>query len=106
MSAWEEETRGNLKADADRCITAVRLQLLRLMEALENIDERQAIIRTTLKESTSDLVPATELVHQVKAMLDQTYRLKTTATLIHENAGKLDNALTQLEALEKEAENE
>lgn len=104
MSAWEEETRENLKSDADRCITAVRLQLLILMEALENTDEHQAVIKTALKESPAALVPATELVDQVKAMLDQTYRLKTTAALIHENTGKLDNALTQLEALEKEAE--
>lgn len=103
MSA-ETETRENLKDDANRCVTAVRLQLLIVMEALEKTDEHQAIIKTALKESTSDLVPATELVDQVKAMLDQTYRLKTTATLIHENAGKLDNALTQLDALEKEAE--
>lgn len=104
MSAWEEETRENLKADADRCVTAIRLQLLILMEALENTDERQAIIRTALKESTADLVPATKLVDQVKAMLEQTHRLKTHATLTHENTRKLDHTLTQLETLEKEIE--
>lgn len=103
MSAWEEETRENLKADAERCITAVRLQLLILMEALENTDERQAIIKTALQESTADLVPATELVAHVKAMLDHTRNLKTMATLIHENTRKLDNAICQLETLEKEA---
>lgn len=104
MSAWEEETRENLKSDADRCVTAIRLQLLILMEALENTDERQAIIRTALKESTADLVPVTELVDQVKEMLEQTHRLKTHATLIHENTRKLDYTLTQLETPEKEAE--
>lgn len=106
MSAWEEETRENLKADAGRCATAIRLQLLILMEALENTDEHQAVIRTALKESTSDLVPATELVKQVKAMLEQTYILKIYASLVHGNTLNLDHALTQLEALEKEAENE
>ena len=104
MSAWEEETHENLKADAGRCATAIRLQLLILMEALEKTDERQAIIKTALQEPTADLVPATELVEQVKEMLEQTYILKTHATLIHENTRKLDHTLTQLETLEKEAE--
>lgn len=104
MSAYETETRENLKADAARFIRAIRLQLLIVMEALGNTDDYQAIIKTALKESTADLVPATALVDQVKEMLWQTSRVKTHATLIHENTLKLDNALTQLEALEKEAE--
>ena len=103
MSTWEEETRENLKADADRCITAVRLQLLILMEALEKTDERQAIIKTALQESTAALVPATELADQVKEMLGHTHRLKTHAALTHENTLKLDQDLTQLKTLEKEA---
>ena len=57
MSAWEEETRENLKSDADRCVTAIRLQLLILMEALENTDERQAIIRTALRWTPPKTLP-------------------------------------------------
>lgn len=99
----ETETRENLKDDAERCITAVRLQLLIAMAALKNTDERQAIIKTALKEPTAALVPATELVGQVKEMIEQAYILKIYASLIHGNTLSLDHTLTQLEALEKEA---
>lgn len=104
MSAAKSETRENLKADADRCIRAVRLQRLIIMEALENTDDCQATIRTVLDKSTATLVPASSLVDQVKAMLYQTSRVKTHARLIHENTLKLDHTITQLEALEKETE--
>lgn len=99
----ETETHEDLKADANRCVIAIRLQLLIVMEALEKTDERQAIIKTALQEPTADLVPATKLVDQVKDMLEQTRRVKTHAALIHENTLKLYQDLTQIETLEKEA---
>lgn len=102
MSA-ETETRKNLKTDAAWCIEGIRAQMLTAMKNLQAADECQAIIRGTLRETEPPIPPTWVLVEQVKEMLDHTRNLKTTATLIHENTRKLDNAICQLEALEKEA---
>lgn len=106
MSAYETETHENLKSDAERCITAIRTQMLTILKVIENADFYQGTISKTLYESTSALVPTSDLVDEVKAMLVHTCNLKVTAALIHENTLKLDHTLTQLETLEKEAENE
>lgn len=100
MSA-ETETRKNLKTDAAWCIEEIRAQMLTAMKNLRAADARQAIMRGALRETEP---PNWSLVGAVKEMLDHTRNLKTTAVLIHENTRKLDNFLTQLEALEKEAE--
>lgn len=100
MSA-ETETRKTLKTDAAWCIEEIRAQMLTAMKNLRAADARQAIMRGALRETEP---PNWSLVGAVKEMLDHTRNLKTTATLIHENTRKLDNFLTQLEALEKEAE--
>lgn len=107
MSAAKTETRKTLKTDALWCIEEIRAQMLTAMKNLQATDENQAIIRGTLRETEPPIPPTWLLVEQVKEMLDYTRNLKTTATLIHENTRKLDNFLTQLEALEKEdAKNE
>lgn len=100
----ETEIREDLKADTDRCIIEIRAQMLTAMKALQAADENQAIIRGTIRETTPPIPPTWQLVEQVKEMLDHTRNLKIQAELIHENTRKLDNFLTQLEALEKEAE--
>ena len=101
------ETLKNLKTDADWCIIEIRAQMLTAMKNLQAADENQAIIRGTLRETEPPIPPTWLLVEQVKEMLDYTRNLKTQAALIHENTRKLDNFLTQLEALEKEdAKNE
>lgn len=101
MSAWEEETRENLKSDAAWCIEEIRAQMLTAMKNLRAADARQAIMRGALRETEP---PNWSLVGAVKEMLDHTHNLKTTAALIHENTRKLDHTLTQLETLEKEIE--
>lgn len=103
MSA-ETETRKNLKTDANWCIEEIRAQMLTAMKNLQAADECQAIIRGTIRETEPPIPPTWVLVEQVKEMLDHTRNLKTTAALIHENTRKLDNAICQLEALEKETE--
>ena len=104
MSAAKTETRKTLKTDAAWCIEEIRAQMLTAMKNLRAADARQAIMRGALRETEP---PNWSLVGAVKEMLDHTRNLKTTATLIHENTRKLDNFLTQLEALEKEeAKNE
>lgn len=103
MSA-ETETRETLKTDAAWCIEEIRAQMLTAMKNLQAADECQAIMRGTLRETKPPIPPTWLLVEQVKAMLDHTRNLKTTAVLIHENTRKLDHTISQLEALEKEAE--
>lgn len=98
------KTLKNLKTDADWCVIEIRAQMLTAMKALQAADEDQAIIRGTIRETEPPIPPTWVLVEQVKEMLDHTRNLKTQAALIHENTRKLDNALTQLEALEKETE--
>lgn len=102
MSAHETETRKNLEFDAYWCISTILAQITTASQALDNVDDYQANIGATLRDPATALLSTEALVPTVKAMLDQTYRLKTTAALIHENTGKLDNALTQLEALDQE----
>lgn len=103
----ENKTLKTLKTDAAWCLEEIRAQMLTAMKNLQAADENQAVIRGTLRETEPPIPPTWLLVEQAKEMLDHTRNLKTTATLIHENTRKLDNFLTQLEALEKEeAKNE
>lgn len=100
----ENKTLKTLKTAAAWCIEEIRAQMLTAMKNLRAADARQAIMRGALRETEP---PNWSLVGAVKEMLDHTRNLKTTAVLIHENTRKLDNFLTQLEALEKEeAKNE
>lgn len=100
----ENKTLKTLKTDAAWCLEEIRAQMLTAMKNLQAADENQAIIRGTLRETKPPIPPTWVLVEQVKEMLDHTRNPKTTAVLIHENTRKLDHTISQLEALEKEAE--
>lgn len=103
MSTAKTKTRGNLKTDAAWCIEEIRVQMSTAVKNLQAADECQAIMRGTLRDPASALLSTEGLVRTVKDMLDHTCNLKTAAALIHENTLKLDHAICQLEALEKEA---
>ena len=102
MSTAKTKTRENFESDAYWRITEIHPQMITAMIALKEANEYHAILRTALSKSTAVLVSASDLVDYAKAMLNQTNTLKSTAARIHEDALKLDHAICQLEALEKE----